>query len=169
MIKLNKRKATKKLIKHYTTKFNMPKLEAIKRSKREVKLKIAELNHYKELNDFLELKNINNILFKFENSKGETKEDIFDLKNNKAVKDFNGVVDLVLTNKPKNKTEINYLKLRIAEFHITCAAMSKVFEEDRIEESNYMFVVCITSFLNSLLNERMPTLKLFKEEVEKIS
>jgi len=165
---LNTRKAIRKLSKHYNEKLNMPKKVAKTKAKKRVKEKVAELIHYEELHNFLEEKKINNILFCFVNSKGEKKERAFDLKNNKSLEDFQGVINLVLTNKPENENEINYSKLRLTDFHITCASMSKVFEEDKIDEVDYMLTVCLTSFLNSLLNDKMPTLKAFKNEVNKI-
>lgn len=161
----DKRKAKRKLYKFFYKDKEYSKNAAYFESKDMVERKYKEIKHFNKLDTFLKKYGLINCALKIRNNNNDEAVLFFNITENKTYDDLEHV-DLILTNKPEYKNEIDINKLELANNHLICAMNSKIFEEDKTEDVEYMKRILLNNFLFSLLENSGRTLKALEKQVK---
>ncbi len=155
------RKNKRMLAKSYI-KSGMSKGMANQRAIVKLKAMIKEANHLKALTEYFESTNIDNFEFYIETNQGVSNY-VYCLTKRSEVKDVEPEVKLSNVDK---EGYINLDNLELLNFHIYCATVNRVFEEERADNSDYLYMLFRNVFIYCLFHESMNTFELLKKHIK---
>jgi hypothetical protein len=157
------RKIKKQTVKKYM-KGGMTRGKATERVTKQIKDFKTEAKHHNNIALFFEKNNIEVLEFNIENINKDNVKFLFNLPKKSIVEDVES--DLKLSNIDK-KGYINMNTLELINFHIFCASISVVFEEERAaKEVDYLRELYFRVFLECLLYHKHNTFNLLKAAIK---
>ena len=153
------RKLKRQMIKAYK-KRGITTGKATKFVEKRIKDMKEEVKHLKNIVNFFKKKDIRVLEFYIEAEEGNTTFR-FDMETRQETE---LLPDIFLSNVDKD-AYINMNDLELLDFHAYCASMSKVYEEEKAKNADYLCLVYVKVFLHCLFHEKLETFNLLKKHI----